>query len=409
MCAAWLLDEQHEITLLEKNDYLGGNTHTVRVNINGKEHLVDDGAAWFSPTIYPCLNAFMDLTGVEFDLTPMSLTFHNRLTGNSACLPPAELKTIYKMLSQRHVLPEALALFKILNVSADLVKARNSAITYKEFMSCVNMSTELKENFLRPLLTALWGSPFSETDGFSMYPMVKYMVSHKPMPFTHYKMKVMRGGCQNYIGTVHSKLKNTSVLLNDGVASITPMEQNDTVSVTTQSRKSFEFDHLIIAASAYDTRAILNNSTGFENANDILHRFRYYKALLATHSDVSFMPPKRSDWSLVNVTSEGNYAASTVWSGRSSNTDLFCSYVREGEIPQSLHHLSEWWLPLETPDFFQTQKQLEKLQGQHNVWFAGDYTHDIGSHEDAIVSAIKGVERVDPASSRLKTMKSKIA
>lgn len=409
MCAAWLLDEEHEVTLLEKNDYLGGNTHTVRVNINGQEHLVDDGAAWFSPKIYPHLNAFMDLTGVEYDMAPMSLTFHNKLTGNSTCMPPVELQTIYKMFSQRHALPEVLALYKVLNVTSELVKAKNTSITYKEFMQGMSGYTQLKETFLRPLLTALWGSPFSETDGFAMYPMVKYMVSHKPIPFTHYKMKVMRGGCQNYIGTVRAKLNKTGILLKDAVASIMPSEENKMVSVTTSSGKSFEFDHLIIAASAYDTRAILKNSKGFEGAAEILHRFKYYKALLATHSDISLMPPNRSDWSLVNVMSKGTYAASTIWSGKASGTDLFCSYIQEGERPQFLHHISEWWLPVETPEFFQTQKQLEPLQGLGKVWFAGDYTHDIGSHEDAIVSAVKAVERVAKTSNRLKALKRKMA
>ncbi len=43
MCTAWLLDQGHEITLIEKKDYLGGNTHTVDVEVNGIMHHVDDG------------------------------------------------------------------------------------------------------------------------------------------------------------------------------------------------------------------------------------------------------------------------------------------------------------------------------------------------------------------------------
>src|ERR1043165_2643066 len=285
MCAAWLLDEQHEVTVFEKKDYLGGNTHTVRVMLDGKEHLVDDGAAWFSPTIYPYLNAYMDLTGVEYDMAPMTCTYHNRITANSTCLPPVEWQTIYKMFSKRHVLPELLALNKVLNTATTLVKEKNTAVTYKQFMADLDVSAGIKETFLRPLFTALWGAPFSETDGFAIYPMVKYMTSHKPPPLRHYFMKVMRGGCENYIGTVRQKLGNTGFLLNTSVVAIALVADSNNVSVTTGDGNVFEFDHLIITSGAHDTRNFLKNSVGLEEATDVLSQFRYYRALLATHSD----------------------------------------------------------------------------------------------------------------------------
>jgi len=77
-----------------------------------------------------------------------------------------------------------------------------------------------------------------------------------------------------------------------------------------------------------------------------------------------------------------------------NNTDIFAAIsILKVQCPKNLHHVSEWWLPCETPGFYELQKELSEVQGFKNVYFGGDYTHDIGSHEDAILSAVRAVER----------------
>ena len=41
MTAAHLLSEDHEVTLFEANDYIGGHTHTVDVVSKGRRYPVD--------------------------------------------------------------------------------------------------------------------------------------------------------------------------------------------------------------------------------------------------------------------------------------------------------------------------------------------------------------------------------
>ena len=62
MTSAWLLDPNHEVTLLERSDTLGGHAHTVDVEIDGHVHHVDDGFSWFSDAIYP---KFLRLTNLQ--------------------------------------------------------------------------------------------------------------------------------------------------------------------------------------------------------------------------------------------------------------------------------------------------------------------------------------------------------
>ena len=56
---------------------------------------------------------------------------------------------------------------------------------------------------------------------------------------------------------------------------------------------------------------------------------------------------------------------------------------------------------METPRHFEAQASLEAGQGEGGLWFAGDYTRDIGSHEDAVVSAVAIAQKLAPDTTRL--------
>lgn len=403
-CAAWLLDQDHEVTILERKDYLGGNTHTVDVELDGKTYHVDDGAAWFSPSIYPFFNRYQELAGIEFNWLPLSMTYYDHTTGKANCMPPVEFRRIIQMFTRPHVLPQLLALNKVVNSSMDLVEAHDGTITYKQFMDGISLSDKIKEEFIKPVLSGVWGAPHDQIDEFSMYPLMKYVVYHKPSGIKYFDWKVMKGGTSNYIKTVHDQLDNATVKTKSGVRSVLPDSANPTVKVILENEEEFEFDHVIITAGGRDAKMMVADAVGIDGAKAALAPLEYYKATVATHSDPSFMPKNRKDWSVVNVINKGLYADSTIWHGWDTDSNIFCSYLSPGDDPKDVHHISEWWLPCETPAFFKAQKDLAKVQGQGNVWFGGDYTRDIGSHEDALVSAVRIASKLAPDSARLKKM-----
>ncbi len=405
MSAAWLLDKNHDVTLFEKRNYLGGHTHSVEVILNGKNHIIDDGAAWFSPSIYPYFNAYLDIVGVEFDWIPLSLTYYNQSKQQVNCMPPVTARNILAMFTSRTTLPELLALNKAVNAAKTIVANKQTSVDFKTFIDGLSVSEKIKENFLKPLLSGLWGAPYDETNTFSIYPLMKYIVYHKPSGLQYYNWKTMKGGTKNYIATVHKNLKKTTTILNAEVQKIEFNKENNTVQVFTKDN-TYSFDKLIITGGARDSAMLLKNSIDYNQAFEILNQFKCYKATLATHSDVSLMPPDRKDWSVVNVTFNGVDSYATIWHGSKNNEDIFCSYINpDNGLPKNLHHTSEWWLPCETPEFYQLQNQLATVQGINNVYLGGDYTHDIGSHEDAILSSVNAVEKIAPDSERLIELK----
>ena len=74
LATAWLLSRQHEVTLFEAGNYLGGHTNTVDVTLEGKTHPVDTGFLVFNEKTYPNLIALFALLGVDSVETEMSFS-----------------------------------------------------------------------------------------------------------------------------------------------------------------------------------------------------------------------------------------------------------------------------------------------------------------------------------------------
>jgi len=53
LAISYLLNKKHNITLFEKNDYIGGHSRTVEINDNGKMLAVDTGFIVFNKHNYP--------------------------------------------------------------------------------------------------------------------------------------------------------------------------------------------------------------------------------------------------------------------------------------------------------------------------------------------------------------------
>ena len=55
LTAAYLLNHDHEITLYEANDHIGGHTHTHDIEIEGKIWAVDSGSVSYTHLTLPTI------------------------------------------------------------------------------------------------------------------------------------------------------------------------------------------------------------------------------------------------------------------------------------------------------------------------------------------------------------------
>ena len=79
--AAYHLNKQHEITVFEAADYVGGHTHTHQITMANESHNIDTGFIVFNKKTYPnFLNLLAELK-VPYQNSDMGFSVQNELTG----------------------------------------------------------------------------------------------------------------------------------------------------------------------------------------------------------------------------------------------------------------------------------------------------------------------------------------
>ena len=74
LTCAYMLNRKHDITIFEKNDYIGGHTHTHEIEHNGIKWNVDSGFIVYNERTYPNFINILDKLGVKRQLTRMGFS-----------------------------------------------------------------------------------------------------------------------------------------------------------------------------------------------------------------------------------------------------------------------------------------------------------------------------------------------
>ncbi len=392
--------------LFERKDVPGGHARTTSVEFEGGVAHASDGFNWFSDAMYPRFLRLLELIEQPTQQIPMTCSFSDQR--GTLCMPPVGAGRLGRVLSRPQQLLTLLKMWRTVSKAAPLVHGKRHEVTAAEFCDQLKLGRGFIDDFLAPLISGVWGCPWERTRDCSIYPLMKYIVFHAPIGLGYYWWHIVEGGAAAYARNMAGRLANTQLQLGTPIRGVERTAQGFEVR-TAEGVQGV--DRLVIAAGARDAARVLEGAQGLDRQKAALARFEYYLAHVATHSDPSYMPARRKDWCVTNIRWDGARSDLTVWSGFQlpkdprPRFDLFTSYVDPGEQPRDTHHRSAFWLPLETPDHFAAQAGLAALQGEDGLHFAGDYTQDIGSHEDAICSAIRVAEALAPQAQRLLALK----
>ena len=75
--ASLFLSKKHNVTIYERNNYIGGHTNTKKVIIDNKEINVDTGFIVFNKLNYPNLLNLFDFYNIDYENSDMSLSVSN--------------------------------------------------------------------------------------------------------------------------------------------------------------------------------------------------------------------------------------------------------------------------------------------------------------------------------------------
>lgn len=395
MGAAYLLSPHHEITLFEKNDYIGGHSRTVDVQTGARKTPVDTGFIVFNDWNYPNLFGLFNALKVPYQKSNMSFGVSIKdgyleyasggmLSQKRNIFRPAYWKMVIDILR--------------FNKHAPAYIEKSSAISLGQCLDELNMGQWFRDYYLLAMGAAIWSCPINAIMKFPAKTFLSFFKNHgllnivkRPQWYT------VSGGSREYVSRLTKSL-NGKINKSCAAVSVTPQTDGSTI-VKTINGKEARFDQVILACHADEALDLIDCPE--ENETDILSCFKYQENHIVVHSDESFMPKQKACWAswvyLSEKKTDKNPAVSlSYWMNNLQNlapeSSVFVT-LNPGRRPADDTIMDEhrFTHPIFDQGAIDAQKRIPEIQGKRGLWFCGAYQR-YGFHEDGLVSAVNVVK-----------------
>lgn len=392
---AWLLAQAgHQVTLVEKDQRVGGHTCTEQVNMSGKDHAVDMGFIVFNRPNYPHLSGLFDYLGVQTHNTDMSFAVSR--DGGKHQYGGADFATFMAHNPSRWRWSHWQLMFDILRfnkVALGWLKQAefDEQETLGNWLARHHFHQRLADAYLLPMSAAIWSCPPAQMLDYPAYSLLSFFKNHGLLQLEDRpQWETVSGGSRNYLQKLHQH-PNIKILSAKSIQRI--HRQASQVEVTFDDGQTFVADQLVLATHADQALALLGNNASNDEV-ELLSPFRYQANHAYLHSDLTYMPSERKVWSAWNfIESDAKQPVQvSYWMNCLQHIDSAQPLIvtlNPNERPDPAltwqYHLFDH--PVFTPETRQAQLQLHRLQGQQRTWFAGSYFGH-GFHEDGFASAV---------------------
>jgi predicted NAD/FAD-binding protein len=353
LTAAWLLHDQHDITVFEAAPRLGGHTNTIDVTQDGQTHAVDTGFIVYNNKTYPRFSFMLDKLGVATQESDMSFSVRNLKTGYE--YGGRSLGTLYAQKSNLLNLPHHRMFRDILRFykqAGELLEPGQPEITLGDYLTRNRYSKAFLERHLIPMGAAVWSAPPAQMLEFPAKMFVQFFKNHGFMDMADRPVwRVIKGGSREY-------LKPLTAPYADKIRLGTPIERierrDDRVEITpANSGETESFDHVALACHSNQALAMLGDPS--EDEQRILGTMPYQPNPTVLHTNAALMPRRKSVWSSWNYHLDGDDARGAAVT--------YCM-----NILQSLHDAPTYLVTLNRPELVEESTVIERINYEHPVY-----------------------------------------
>lgn len=390
--AAYLLDRRHRVSLYEKNDSVGGHTHTRVVNDGeGKQTPVDTGFIVFNDRTYSNFIRFIDQLGVDRLKSPMSFSYSDRRTGftYASSAPFADPKNRLRP-SFWHFLFE---IMRFNRLTRRLLKSGALAgLSLEQYLKQYRFSDRFAERYILPMGAAIWSTADRDMQQFPAETFARFFENHGLLTLRdHPQWYTIAGGSHEYVKAFLNGFGGR-VFTGEPVRSVA--RQNGRVRIQTDGGAA-EYDRVIIASHADEALAMLENPSNLEA--DLLSAWRYTDNRVLLHRDAACLPPfekARASWNYLREADAADQPMLTMtyYMNRLqqlNTADDFCVTLNPQRpiAPEKVIADIAYAHPLFNEAAVASQAKLDHLNDQDDIFYCGSYFR-YGFHEDAVLSAV---------------------
>lgn len=386
LTAAYYTNQHHDIQVFEAESWIGGHTHTVKVDgLN-----IDTGFIVFNDRTYPQFQKLMDELGVKYRPTEMSFAVRNdhwdlEYNGNNLNSLFADRRNLINPKFYR-LLSDILRFNKMVKSGS-----YDADLSLGEFIQRNNFSKWFSHGYILPMGSAIWSMGISEMLEFPLEFFAKFFINHgllevvnRPQWFT------IEGGSSQYIEPLTRDF-NDKIRLNSRVKKVIRSTNGVEIHV---DEEILAFDKVIFACHSDQALALLAEPTKLEL--DILGNIKYSDNEVVLHTDTSLLPKRKlahASWNYLISDNSDTQATLTynmnILQGLHAHR-IYCVTLNSTELinPNLIRARYNYSHPIYSRQAVAAQQRFAEISGHNNTYFCGAYWKN-GFHEDGVVSALR--------------------
>ena len=394
LTSAYLLNRNHDITVFEANDYIGGHTHTHNIKIKDKEYAVDTGFIVYNERTYPNFIKLLDTLGVERQLSTMGCSVKSasedyEYAGESLNSLFAKRSNIFRLGFLRMLYE----MYRFGKKSDSTGLGLDVSITLGTYLRSENYSNEFINYFIIPMGAAIWSTPANKVLDMPAYFFIKFFYNHGMLEIINRpKWWVIKDGSSAYIKKIIKGFES-KINLSSPIRTVSRLDNGIEIE-TANSKKPLIFDAVVFATHSDQALGMLKDPT--EKEKDILSSIPYQKNEVLLHTDSSVLPKRKLAWASWNYQLDSNPESPVVLTYnmnilQSLDCDeTFCVTLNDHQSVDKSKVLKKitYHHPLFTVKGIEAQKRKLEISGVNNTYYCGAYWHN-GFHEDGVASAIE--------------------
>lgn len=398
MAAAYLLSQKHEVWLFEKENRLGGHTHTHAIDTSRGLLPIDTGFIVHNDRTYPNLVRLFEQLGVTRQASDMSFGVSCRETGFE--YSSRGLSGFFSGRRNWYRLGHYRFLAEIMRFNREARKLlrdpANAEVTLRDYLRAHRFRGDFTRYYLHPMAAAVWSTSPEEIENFPAFTLIRFLENHGLLGFTTApQWYVLQGGSSAYIRPLTAPYRERICLAAqvDGV-----MRTPAGVEIGFENRPPSYFDEVVFACHAPQTLRLLKDATPVER--QVLNGFRTSRNETVLHTDSRLLPRRagaRASWNY-HLGTKRRAATLTYHMNRLQSLPTledYCVTLNDTQSVDESRILQEmtYFHPLYTLEAVRAQQRWPEISGQNRTHFCGAYWF-YGFHEDGLNSAIRVAEKL---------------
>ncbi len=397
LTTAHILHKEHDVTVYEASDYIGGHVNTIDLSTEVEPVSIDTGFIVFNDWTYPNFEKL--ISGLDIKIQNSEMSFSASCIESGFEWSGSGLKSLIFNRENWSQLKPYQIFFDIVRFkkyAIEFLKTADQKQTLSDFLNNNNFSSAFIKYYILPMGAAIWSSNLEQISSYPAHSFLTFFQNHGLLNLkVRPQWKTIVGGSKKYVSELCRPFENR-IYTNTPVSIVKRLAGR--IEVFSRGRPPEYFDHIFFACHSDQALSLLDKTSNQEKS--VLSGIEFQNNIAVLHTDSSLMPNRSSAWSswnyLIPKEDTGN-ANVTYYMNRLQNLSCKKDYfvtLNPNQIikPSKIIKKIDYMHPVFNQSAINSQQQYESINGRNNAWYCGAYWRN-GFHEDGVWSAIRATNQ----------------